>query len=165
VHPNLENLVHKTGQLLVEPTDPEEIRLLLAKADERIADATKRVVSNDSTFDIAYEGVLQMALIALRAHGLRVRTKDGHHAIAIQTLNTTIGLASGDVTLLDAYRRNRARNLYGTRQPSDAEVTGLIESALKLRQALQAWFETNRPDLIETPAPAPSGSGGEKPRR
>lgn len=165
VHPNLENLVHKTGQLLEEPTDSEEIRMLLVKIDERISDAARRVVSNDSTFDIAYEGVLQMALVALRAHGLRVRTKDGHHTIAIQALTTTIGLPNDDMVVLDAFRRNRARNLYGTRQPSDAEVTGLIESAQKLRRALQVWLETNRPDLIEPPAPPPPGGEGGRPHK
>ena len=85
----LENLIGKG--LESEPAEAEEIRRLLKKIDTRLTDANHAGISLESRFDLAYEALLQLAVTALRANHLRVTSRGGHHALAMQTLDSSIG--------------------------------------------------------------------------
>jgi hypothetical protein len=106
----LDNLVGKGLQR--EPSDAEEIGRFLSKIDTKLKDARASGVSLDSRFDIAYEASLQVGLVALRVHGLRPDSRGGHHVLALQTLETTIGFPKAKVRVIDQFRRQRAQGLY-----------------------------------------------------
>ncbi len=85
----LEHLIGKGLQR--ETCNPEEISRFLGKIATKLNDARETRISLDSRFDIAYEALLQIGLVALRAHDLRPDSRGGHHVLALQTLCTTIG--------------------------------------------------------------------------
>ncbi len=141
----LENLIGKGLQR--EPTSAGEIHRFLAKIATKLADAQVESVSLESRFDLAYEALLQIGLAALRAHNLRPDSRGGHHVLALQTLNTTIGYPREKLRLLDEYRRRRAAALYdGSFEPSQAELDALIATASELRAHLEAWLRKAHPE-------------------
>lgn len=143
----LENLVGKGLQR--ELTSPEEIGRFLSKIAIRLADAQSRQVSLDSSFDLAYEALLQIGLAALRANGFRPDSRGGHHVLALQTLNTTIGYPREKLRLLDDFRRRRAAGLYdGSFEPSNAELDALIATVVELKRCLEAWLKAEHPELM-----------------
>ena len=142
----LENLVGKG--LECEAPVKAEIQRLLYKAGTRIKDAHSEAISDDSRFDLAYEGVLQLAVCALRANGYRLGSKGGHHVIALQSLSKSIGYPKEKIRLLDEFRRQRSIGLYdGSFDPTSTEVLTLLQIADSLRQYLQTWLKENYPDL------------------
>lgn len=146
----LENLVGKG--LEHEPPVPAEIQRLLKKADTRIKDARSEAISNDSRFDIAYEGVLQLAVCALRANGFRLGSKGGHHVIALQSLSKSIGYPKEKIRLLDEFRRQRSIGLYdGSFDPTNTEVETLLQIADDLQQYLKTWLKEKHPNLCRNP--------------
>jgi hypothetical protein len=142
----LENLIGKGLQR--EPASAEEVRRFLAKITTRLADAQNDAISLDSRFDLAYEALLQIGLVALRANNLRPDSRGGHHILALQTLNTSIGYPREKLRLLDEYRRQRATGLYdGSFVPTQAEFNELLATVLELMAHLQLWLDKCHPEL------------------
>mgnify|MGYP000453944261 CR=1 FL=1 len=144
----LENLIGKGLQQ--EPGTAQEIRRFLVKIATKLADAQSRQVSLDSRFDLAYEALLQIGLAALRANGLRPDSRGGHHVLALQTLNVTIGFPREKLRLLDEYRKKRAQGLYdGSFEPSQTEVEALVATVKELKAHFEAWLKAERPELCQ----------------
>lgn len=142
----LENLVGKG--LEHETPVPAEIQRLLQKAGNRIKDARSEAITYDSRFDLVYEGILQLAICALRANGYRLGSKGGHHVIALQSLTKSIGYPKEKIRLLDEFRRQRSVGLYdGSFDPTNSEVQTLLQMANNLQQHLKSWLSENHPDL------------------
>lgn len=143
----LDNLIGKGLQR--EPTDKEEIARFLAKISQKLTDSTSMSISASSRFDVDYEAVLQIGLAALRANGLRVDSRGGHHILALQTLNKSIGVSAEAIRLLDGFRRQRADGLYnGSFDPSEAEVAALINVARELERHFRLWLGACHPDFL-----------------
>jgi hypothetical protein len=144
----LENLLGKGLQQ--EPSNAKEIHRFLAKVTTKLADAQSRHVSLDSRFDLAYEALLQIGLVALRANGLRPDSRGGHHQLALQTLNATIAYPREKLRLLDEFRRKRSVGLYdGSFEASQAEVESLIATVVELKAHLEVWLRAKHPELLE----------------
>ena len=142
---SLDNLVNRGLQR--EPTDAAEIARFLAKVGTKLADSTSRSISLDSRFDLAYEAILQLGLTALRANGLRPDSRGGHHILALQTLDTSIGFPKEQLRVIDQFRRRRAEGLYDGRfDPSEAEVNALIEMAQRIKAHLETWLTREHPE-------------------
>ena len=142
---SLDNLVNRGLQR--EPTDAAEIARFLAKVGTKLADSTSRSISLDSRFDLAYEAILQLGLTALRANGLRPDSRGGHHILALQTLDTSIGFPKEQLRVIDQFRRRRAEGLYDGRfDPSEAEVNALIEMAQRIKVHLETWLTREHPE-------------------
>ena len=142
---SLDNLVNRGLQR--EPTDAAEIARFLAKVGTKLADSTSRSISLDSRFDLAYEAILQLGLTALRANGLRPDSRGGHHILALQTLDTSIGFPKEQLRVIDQFRRRRAEGLYDGRfDPSEAEVNALIEMAQRIKVHLETWLAREHPE-------------------
>jgi len=85
----------------------------------------------------------------LRASGFRATSHAGHQALAIQTLDQTIGIAKDRNRLLETFRRHRSASLYdGTFRPSRAEVDSLARTADELHAALLQWLLVEHPELL-----------------
>lgn len=150
---SLENLL-KTRQLQAhEPTRAAVQRLLQAVA-RNIADARVEEISAENRFDAAYKAIMQCAMVALWANGYRTSTSQpGHHQVAIQALNKTIGLEQSTVIVLDALRKQRNISDYEGNPISDQTVIECIKQAEQLYSRVAAWITSKRPDL--------AGTGGE----
>lgn len=132
-----------------EPADAAEIARFLGKVSTKLQDARNTAISPDSRFDIAYEALLQLGLAALRAHDLRPDSRGGHHVLALQTLEKTIGYPRENIRLVDTFRRQRAAGLYdGSFEPSEAEVAALLDAAIAVRNTLERWLANHRPQLL-----------------
>jgi len=142
----LENLIGRGLQQ--ETASAQEIRRLLDKAATKLEDAGSPAISLDSRFDLAYEALLQIGLAALRANHVRPDSRGGHHVLALQTLNSSIGYPRDKLRLLDEYRRQRAIGLYdGSFVPTKAEVEELIATAIDLKSYFETWLARERPEL------------------
>jgi hypothetical protein len=142
----LDNLIGKG--LTREPTDREEMLRFREKIRTKLRDCRTRDLSLDSRFDLAYEALLQIGVAALRANGLRPDSRGGHHVMALQTLNLTVGFPREKLRLLDEFRRQRAAGLYdGSFAPSETELEALTSVVDELAAFFERWLEDNHPEL------------------
>ena len=82
---------------------------------------------------------------------MRPDSRGGHHVLALQTLETTIGFPKAKVRVIDQFRRQRAQGLYdGLFEPSEAEVSELVAIAEAMRLTLLEWVRDHRPELLKT---------------
>jgi hypothetical protein len=134
--------------------DPTMISRILAAADRNIADARLPDLSSEGRFDLAYKGIMQLAVVALNANGYRtLSSRPGHHQTAIQTLTNSVGFARNKVILLDALRKQRNLADYTGETISDAAAAQCIASALELRAHVLGWIEAHKPELLPSPQP------------
>jgi len=62
-------------------------------------------------FHIAFEALLQIALVALRANGYRTTSDSGHQQLAIQLLPKSIGIDPSELRAPDEYRRRTGSSI------------------------------------------------------
>ena len=140
----------------------DEIARYLAKIRRKVADSKKDSISLDSRFAIAFEGLLQIALAALRANGYRTTSEAGHQQLAIQLLPKSIDIDPLEIRTLDEYRKKRSIGLYeADYDPSEEEVSAVIAAVGGLLEKLVGWIKRNSPDLLgQQPDPNRSAKGG-----
>jgi hypothetical protein len=114
-----------------------------------LKDAHNAEISPESRFDIAYKAVMQCALVAVMANGYRPSTNEpGHHATVVQSLPTTIGLASERMIVLDQLRKKRNLSDYTGAGVSEEEAAACVRAAEELATAVEKWLHAQRPDLV-----------------
>ena len=86
-------------------TDADEVARYLAMIESKLKDSKNSSISLVSRFDLAFESLLQAAVLALRANGYRTTSQAGHQQLAIQTLPKSIGLDAAELRTLEEYRR------------------------------------------------------------
>ncbi|MCL4688720.1 MAG: DNA-binding protein [Burkholderiales bacterium] len=145
---SLENLV-LTGQLKKHVPDREQVALLLAAADRNLVDARHGGTSTETRFDCGYKALMQAALVALLASGFRPDNKrPGHHAVVIQSLALTLGVAGTRIATLDKLREKRNLSDY-TGAPLDEVATeACVDQATRLLAELRQWLSRTHPELI-----------------
>jgi hypothetical protein len=82
---SLEKLA-QLGWYKAEPSSKREIADLFSIVDRSQADLKAENISDDLRFHAAYNGILALANIALRASGFRVSQGQGHHQRVIESL-------------------------------------------------------------------------------
>ena len=88
------------GWYKAEPSSPKEIADLFGIVDRAFTDLNVEGISDDLRFHAAYNGILTLANIALRASGFRVSLGQDHHQRVIESLEFTL-------TTLDSAARER----------------------------------------------------------
>lgn len=140
----LENLL-RIGKLKAHAADEREIVRLLDSAQRGLKDAGVASLSSDSRLDLAYRAMMQAALAAVLANGYRPSTSEpGHHQLLLQTLPKTIGMASGRVQVLEAFRKARNQSDYRGVPVSDAMARECAEHAQRLLAEVRGWIEARR---------------------
>lgn len=86
---SLERLA-QAGWYKAEPTSPAEIADLFSIVQRSLSDSKVESISDDLRFTAAYNGILTLANIALRASGYRVANTQGHHQRVIESLSYTL---------------------------------------------------------------------------
>ena len=92
---SLEKLA-QLGWYRAEPTSPHEIADLFSIVDRSLADMKVEGISDDLRFHAAYNGILTLANIGLRASGFRVSLGQGHHQRVIESLAYTLTTCDSD---------------------------------------------------------------------
>jgi hypothetical protein len=129
--------------------DAATIGKLLAAAQRNLADAQLAGLSAENRFDAAYKAIMQLAMVALQANGYRTLTsKPGHHQTAIQSLTTSVGVAPGQVIVLDALRKLRNLSDYSGDLIPEAVAAECLASAQALLGHVLTWLKAHRPDLL-----------------
>lgn len=99
----LDNLV-KAGTLKAEPGDQQEFDGLLESGRKRLEDASRRGLSDESKFDLAYNAAHAMSLAAMRWHGYR---PNKFRFVVFQALQHTLGLGPEIWRVLDKSHSSR----------------------------------------------------------
>jgi hypothetical protein len=138
---------HESGWLKAEPTSPEEIANLLAIVERDLGDAACEI-SADWRFGIAYNAVLKLCSILLRAEGFRA----GHglqHYRTIQAMPLILGEEKKrDAAYLDACRIKRNTVEYDyVGGASDGDADELIEFAREFRSDVVKWLQRHHAEL------------------
>lgn len=123
------------------PIDVQSIRRLLLAAERNIADAHVEAVSHENRFDAAYKAIMQLANLALQAHGYRTLTsKPGHHQTMLQLLVKTVGIDHGTMVVLDALRKQRNVSDYSGDIVSESAMNECIVQAEHLLMVVREWL-------------------------
>lgn len=145
----LENWLSE-GRLRRLDSSRQEISDLLGVVDRDLKDADIEQLSTDRRFATAYNAVLQLASITLRACGYRTRGA-GHHWITFQMLPLVMGDDQQDrADYFNACRTKRNDADYdASGEISDAEVEELIAEAKQFRTVVLGWLESNQGELAK----------------
>lgn len=143
---SLDNLVGKG--LEKAATDVGEVARYLAMIEAKLKDSKNPSISLVSRFDLAFESLLQIAVLSLRVNGYRTTSQAGHQQLAIQTLPKSIGLNTVEVRTLEEYRKKRSAGLYeADYSPTAEEVKSVIKSADATLKKAREWIQANRREL------------------
>lgn len=139
---NLANLA-KIGQLDAVPDSPQLARDKLAVAQTKLADARQSNISDWTRFQCAYDAIREVAEVGLLLRGYRTkRAALGHHMLAIQCLEITLGVEKAVIPVLDRLRRQRHDTGYDADPVTDGELAECVRQAARLvplgEQALKA---------------------------
>ena len=146
---SLDNLVGKG--LEKAETDADEVARYLTMIESKLKDRKNSSISLVSRFDLAFESLLQAAVLSLRANGYRTTSQAGHQQLAIQTLPKSIGLDAAEVRTLEEYRRKRSAGLYeADYSPTEEEVKSVIKSADTVLRKARDWIKANRRELVRS---------------
>ena len=138
----------RNGWVTPHRPSANEIHDLLAVVDRDLADSAAEELSADWRMNIAYNAALQAAGAALAASGYRA-SRDQHHFRVIQSLRETLGVETGAVHSLDAFRKKR--NIAGYERVglvSDADAAAMRALAVRLRHDLVRWLAERHPRLL-----------------
>jgi len=150
------------------------------KAVATAGDSLVATLSPDNALQLAYQAQLQAATAMLHARGLRVRSRNKHHYVAIATareLAATDGaadLARAMVTL-DGLRTDRAIAVYEPEPASPASAAHARSAMAVLLPTALTWLQRAVPAVAPSLHPIPakvvdfaaasSTTPAEKPRR
>ena len=158
---SLEKLA-QIGWYKPEPTSPQEIADLFSIVDRSVADLKVEDISDDLRFHAAYNAILTLANVALRASGYRVSLGQGHHQRVIESLESTLttqdaGARERWVRKIKSHAQKRNATSYdlaGGVSPSD--LAQVIRDLSALREQVEAFLKDNHPGLLANDTPQES---------
>jgi hypothetical protein len=150
---DLEKLV-QFGWYKTEPTSPREIADLFSIVDRSVADLKVMGISDDLRFQAAYNGILTLANVALRASGFRVSLGQGHHQRVIESLEYTLTTLPSDsrerwVRKIKSHSQRRNSTSYdlaGGVSPGD--LAQIVRDLGTLSEQVRGWLKETHPELL-----------------
>ena len=125
----------KIGTLHAEPSDAEEVELLVASGKVRLIDAKNSDLSIESRFDLTYSASHSLALAALRKNGYR----SSKRYLVFQCLEHTLGITPERWRVLDSAHKKRNNAEYeGVFDVSEE----LVVSMIKITKQMLSLLET-----------------------
>jgi hypothetical protein len=142
------------GWYKAEPTSPKEIAGLFSIVDRSLRDLKVEGISDDLRFQAAYNGILTLTNIALRANGFRVGAGQGHHQRVIESLTHT--LTTQDETAREKWvrkikahsqKRNAASyDAAGAVSPND--IAQIIRDLASLQEQVIGYLKQAHTELL-----------------
>jgi hypothetical protein len=142
------------GWYKAEPTSPNEIADLFSIVNRSVADLHVEGISDDLRFHAAYNGILTLANIALRASGFRVSPTQGHHQRVIESLEYTLTTETGEtcakwVRKIKAHSQKRNTTSYDSAGGvSPGDLAQIIRDLPALRAQVEACLKKMHPELV-----------------
>lgn len=139
---------HKNGWLKLHRPSPQEIADLLEIARRDISDSSAKELSPDWRFGIAYNAVLKLCAVLLRAEGFQAE-KNLNHYRTLQAMGIILPDRSPDVSYLDTCRAKRNTAEYdraGTVSYEEAEE--LVEFVKEFEPEVIRWLKKNHSELV-----------------
>ncbi|MEA1871067.1 MAG: hypothetical protein U9N00_02570 [Candidatus Bipolaricaulota bacterium] len=119
-----------------------EIDRLLYTIQRRLDDAANRSLHPETRLEQGYVAILNCALAALRAKGLRPTRGKAKHVRTLETLRYTLGVGDDRVAYYQSLRAIRHRGLYeGFTMVSNNQANESMEEAQWLFSHLQSKLE------------------------
>ena len=139
------------GWYKAEPSSPREIADLFSIVDRSQADLNVEGISDDLRLHAAYNGILTLANIALRASGFRVSPGQGHHQRVIESLEYTLTTQDSDarerwVRKIKAHAQKRNTTSYdsaGGVSPND--LAQIMMDLTALREQVEVCLRGDSP--------------------
>ncbi len=135
----------------IVPRQPRPADAANARAIMRRDVAVAQHVDSDHDwrFNIAYNAILKVAEAALAASGFEAARTSSKHERAIETLRYTLGLDSGTVQQIQAFRKKRNIAEYeAAGMVSTREADEILALATALVPRFEAWLGEQHPDLV-----------------
>ena len=111
-------------------------------------------MSDDLRFQAAYNGLLTLANVALRASGFRVSLSPGHHQRVIESLEYTLTTQDSDtrerwVRRIKAHSQKRNFASYDSAGGvSPSALKQIIRDLTALREQVDAWLRNTHPEFL-----------------
>ena len=141
---SLEELLFR-NEIVREALGAGEIDRLLATVDRRLEDASLALLHPETRLEQAYHAILGCAVIGVRAHGLRVVDRPGHHVVALESLADTIGTTLERIDYFQTLRDLRNKGIYaGSSHVSDTQALEAVEEARRLVAETKDWLRKRR---------------------
>jgi len=119
-----------------------EVSRLLDAARRRAETAENEACYPEIRLEQAYEAILNCALAALLASGLRPTNRPGKHVMVISSLRETLGVPAERVDYYQMLRTLRHRTLYeGTLDVSPSQAEQSAAEARALLAQTTKWLE------------------------
>jgi len=138
----------ENGWLRRQPSSASEVRALLAVIERDLGDADGSI-SPDWRFGIAYNAVLKLCTILIRAKGYRVE-KVLHHHRTLQAMPLVLGVdREADAQYLEVCRKKR--NILEYESPggvTNENADELIGFARHLRKDVLQWLRDRHPEFL-----------------
>ena len=132
-------------RLSEEQFDNSELAGLWARAVSAWHDAGVTGLSTEGAFVRAYDAARQAAVTVLAAHGLRVKSGQGHHYITFYALGALeIPELSGFAAEFEAVRNSRHLAVY----EAELDPNALIGDLGRLRSAVERFLPEARRHLV-----------------
>jgi uncharacterized protein (UPF0332 family) len=137
------------GRLRRHSATAKEIRDLLKLVDRDFHDADLLGLSTDRAFSSAYNAVLQLATIVVRAAGYRT-SGVAHHWTTFQVLPLILDSCDLErADYFDSCRRKRNRADYdAVGLISESEVDELLQEARVFRKEVRDWLKRKHRHLV-----------------
>ena len=144
------------GRLRELTPSRREIADLLGVVGRSLGDADVPGHSADGRFASAYNAILQLATVVLRASGYRA-AGGARHWVTFQILPELMGEDQTErAKYFDACRTKRHHAVYDAAgRISEAEVRELLEEVRVFRTAVVAWLRREHPELSDRGEVAP----------
>ena len=138
---SLEEMILR-DKLRREPTTSGEIKRLVDAAARRLEDASNASIHPETRLEQAYHAILNCALAAPRAEGLRAVNAPGKHRFVLESLGEILGVDADRMSHFQRLRDLRHRDIYeGSVHVSVHEAEEATAEADQLLTQLRAWLE------------------------
>lgn len=129
------------SELKRERAVPGEIERMMSMVRRRLKDAGHADIHPETRLEQAYHAILGCALIGLRANDLRTTNRPGHHVVALESLEETLGLPIERIDYFQALRNLRNKDLYtGGTHVSESQAREAVEEAARIIEDLEVWL-------------------------
>ncbi len=145
---SLEDLAAK-GLIDRQPPSPAEIADLIVMAARDLENAKLEGLDADWQFAIAYQAMLHLAAVVLRAEGWRAAGRAHHYATLV-----AFGLIARDelgrnMGYFQSCRTKRNKICYDRAgETTEAEAMSLLQAVADLRNWTLQWLADNHPELL-----------------
>ena len=128
-------------EIASEPLATGEVERFRERIAARLDDASNESNHSETRLGLAYDAILNCALLALRVEGYRAKHRAGHHRIAIESLTETTGVECEDVAYYHDLSGMSSRCLYDATPVTEEDAAEAVAAARELLAKLDRWLK------------------------